>query len=279
MTLKSRPIGIMQGRLSPKSIDNLQSFPYGCWQEEFSRAEKLGFETIEWLFCSSDPILNPLMTPEGRREVGLVSVDSGISVETMCLHYFIDGQLWVDDKLARKSAIETLEKMLDFGAEIGAKVAVLPAMGPEGSLSNPDRAKRARDLLVELDGSGKLSCALAIEADISAKFLNPILSDVNSDRVGVCFDTGNVTALGLNIEDEYFDLRDRLLEVHIKDRAVNAGSFLLGQGDTRLSDIGRIISSSMFEGPVVLETPVFDNWETSGMHNLSIAHSMFDGGH
>ena len=52
-------IGIMCGRLS-KSIENqIQAFPSSSWKEEFPKAEKIGYELIEWIVETNEK--NPII--------------------------------------------------------------------------------------------------------------------------------------------------------------------------------------------------------------------------
>ena len=69
--LKDIPIGIMQGRLSNKPGQELQSFPYGRWHDEFERAHKNEYELIEWLVDAYD---NLIVTSEGRAEIKTLSL-------------------------------------------------------------------------------------------------------------------------------------------------------------------------------------------------------------
>ena len=62
-------IGIMQGRLSDKLSQPLQSFPWADWQKEFERAHSLGFNQIEWLIDGNNDSNNPIATLCGQKEI------------------------------------------------------------------------------------------------------------------------------------------------------------------------------------------------------------------
>ena len=49
-------IGVMQGRLSNPINNEIQAFPAKEWKKEFSKAEKIGYDLIEWVF---DSLENP----------------------------------------------------------------------------------------------------------------------------------------------------------------------------------------------------------------------------
>jgi beta-galactosidase GanA len=42
-------IGIISGRLSPPIDNNIQQFPSNYWKKEFEKANRLGFDVIEWI--------------------------------------------------------------------------------------------------------------------------------------------------------------------------------------------------------------------------------------
>ena len=59
----------MQGRLLQKYNNRFQAHPVGYWQEEFPLAQKLGLDCIELILDLNDINLNPLMSPEGLKEI------------------------------------------------------------------------------------------------------------------------------------------------------------------------------------------------------------------
>ena len=55
-------IGIMSGRLSQPINQAIQTFPKETWKDEFEKANRIGFEKIEWIF---DYQKNPIMEDDG----------------------------------------------------------------------------------------------------------------------------------------------------------------------------------------------------------------------
>ena len=56
----SSRVGIMQGRLSKPLNGKIQSFPISSWENEFYKAQKIGFKLIEWVLdenIDENPIL------------------------------------------------------------------------------------------------------------------------------------------------------------------------------------------------------------------------------
>ena len=52
-------IGVMQGRLLPKYKGRYQAHPVGYWQDEFSIANKVGLNCIEFILDYEDASNNP----------------------------------------------------------------------------------------------------------------------------------------------------------------------------------------------------------------------------
>ena len=54
-------IGFMQGRLSPLVNNQIQSFPFKYWLNEFPLANQLGISCIEWTLDYPKLHQNPLL--------------------------------------------------------------------------------------------------------------------------------------------------------------------------------------------------------------------------
>ena len=52
----SKFIGIMQGRLSRRIGDKIQSFPINDWEKEFQLAAEIGYSCIEWVIDSNEVV-------------------------------------------------------------------------------------------------------------------------------------------------------------------------------------------------------------------------------
>ena len=72
-------IGIMQGRLSEKPGQPLQSFPWDSWKKEFERANSIGFNQIEWLVDGDKDKDNPISLKDGQKEIARLSKKYNIS--------------------------------------------------------------------------------------------------------------------------------------------------------------------------------------------------------
>ncbi|MEK9702362.1 MAG: TIM barrel protein [Deltaproteobacteria bacterium] len=264
-------IGIMQGRLSNKPGKPLQSFPLDTWTDEFTRARSLGFDCIEWLIDGNMDEFNPITTSSGREQIKFVSKNSGIKVESLCAHCFIDGNL-IEYHEGASHSYSKLMNIIDWGNEIGIKTIIIPLM--EG-MSLSDEKKRSR--LIELMRSLELgnNLKLALESDMPGKELGMLISEINRSQIGVLYDIGNANALGLNIEKDIHELSSQILEVHLKDRSsIDGVSKRLGECDTPFENAFHALKKIKWEGLFVLETPIFENWEIEAKCNIRFSQNL-----
>jgi len=260
--LKDIPIGIMQGRLSNKPGQELQSFPYGRWHDEFERAHKNEYELIEWLVDTYD---NPIVTPEGRAEIKTISNRYGIRVRSLCAHVFMNGDL-ISDGADALFAKNYLSNLLEFANEVDIEFVILPVMDKMSLRKSQSKITLKRVLSQVLR---EQKTALLLESDLRGNDLKDFIEYVGSSQLGAIYDLGNANALGFDIEDDLSTLGPLVKEIHIKDRMSNNGSSKrLGDGSTPFETIAKILNKLSWRGPVVLETPIYNDWELEAIHNL-----------
>ena len=259
-------LGIMQGRLSPKEPARLQSFPWDSWLDEFERARAIGFHAIEWLVDGDRDEENPLWSAAGRRRIQAATAATGILVPTMCAHCFIDGRLGHPKAAVRAIASERLAGLMERGRDVGITIVVIPAMDAASLKNAAVRARTLDTLTAVLARTTNLGVRLALESDLPAADLAGLINAVStSSALGVCYDVGNATSFGYDAAAELVQLGARVAEIHIKDRRRGGGSVMLGEGDTPFAAVADTLRRLDWSGPVVLETPVGDDWEAAAM--------------
>ena len=259
-------VGIMQGRLTNKPNKELQSFPRYSWQNEFENAASLGFESIEWLIDGDDDLLNPIASSEGREQIRELSGRYGINVKSLCAHTFINGNL-ISTGAAFNQSISLLKHIFDWTNALDIEFIILPTMNAMSLRTQFARDRLGsilKDILIT-DGPTVL-----LESDLSATCLSDFIISVDSRRLGVLYDLGNSHAMGFDFENDLTELGSLVREIHIKDRKINNGSSQrLGQGGTPFRKAAQVLGSMGWIGPVVLETPIFDDWNEEAKHNLA----------
>lgn len=269
-------IGIMQGRLTASATGVLQEFPRGNWQREFEVAKGLGFGSIEWLFDSDDPALNPLFSTTGREEIREVITSTGLPALSVCAHFFVEGQLVSVDGGTRSRAIETAVALVSNAEEIGAKTVVLP-FGEGASVQSKEARGFAVDSLRRIaEAAETANVRLALELDVDAETSATIVEALSSPAAGICYDLGNATATGMNVTEELRELAPFLYEVHIKDRKIAGPNVSLGEGAVDFDSAFSLLSELSFQGPFTLETFKNETPETLGQTHLEFVRKSME---
>jgi L-ribulose-5-phosphate 3-epimerase len=263
-------IGIMQGRLSNKKGKPLQSFPWDDWKKEFSRAHSIGFNQIEWLVDDANN-RNPISSVDGREVISYLSNKYDVSIKSLCAHTLIDGKLLSNGK-SQKKAIDKFSKILSWAFEAKIEYVILPLMDEMSIQSSKSRETLKKILHKVVDNK---SPTILFESDLSGIQLKAFIDQLELRNIGIVYDLGNATAMDFDIENDLKLLSPYIKEVHIKDRFINnGGSVRLGNADTPFHIAIRTLKKLLWNGSLILETPVFDNWEDEARANFSFTKNL-----
>jgi L-ribulose-5-phosphate 3-epimerase len=249
------PVGIMQGRLSRRQGEPVQSFPWTSWREEFAQARDCGFARIEWLVTADRLDENPIWTDEGVREIRRQVTTTGVAVTSVCADCFIRRPLFRVSDIERQSNEALLERLLARCGQIGIEVVLLPFL--EGN------AIRDRDEgLAVLAGLGRAhliaeasGIQLGLETNLPGPIVRELIDRSGLPALGAYYDVGNAVANGNNAVADVYALAPMLCGVHLKDRKRGGDSVMLGDGDADLTAFLAALEAVSYQGPLILETP------------------------
>jgi len=264
-------IGIMQGRLSNKPGQPLQSFPWNTWKKEFLRAHSIGFNQIEWLV--DDAKNNPIASVAGRDEISYLSTKYNVLIKSLCAHTLIDGKLLSNGKI-QQEAIDKFSKILLWAYEAKIEYVILPVMDAMSL-----KSKESKEILKKVFYKvlNNHSPVILLESDLSAIQLKAFIDQLELENIGVLYDLGNATAMGFDIESDLKLLSPLIKEVHIKDRFINNGSSArLGSADTSFYKAIKILKKLSWSGSLILETPILNNWEDEAKANFSFTKNLIE---
>ncbi len=268
-------LGIMQGRFTDKGGFYPQQFPWNNWQKEFETAKEAKIEYIEWMFNYDNFFQNPLWHKDGKEEIIRCQSETGISVISVCANYFMVNGLFKEDFLDNDSysILETLMKNI---REIGAKILVLPIF--EKNLpTHLDPQKIVKQLKnIEILAENQ-KVRIALESDWDANLYNQLLSELNSDYIGICYDLGNASGNRKNILKELTLLEGKIIEVHIKDKPINGNTVMLGQGDVDFKACINQFRQMAFTGPFILESYYGEHAVLDTLHNINYVRRLYKG--
>jgi L-ribulose-5-phosphate 3-epimerase len=265
-------LGIMQGRLSPARA-RPQSFPWESWQAEFDRARFHGFDLIEWVFDAVRYEENPIWTEAGLAQIRERTRSSGVSVETICADYFVQHPLLRAAQAERDHHIEVLNALVTRASQLGARVVVIPVL-EVGEIQNVEEQVVLLECLRRpLTLARAVGVRLAVESNMPADRYLQLITQAGQPALGICFDTGNRTALGSDIVADIGRLAPYVCGVHIKDRLLNGPNVPLGEGAAPFDKFFSRLAVSGYSGPLILETTVRDDYEYHARRNLDFVRS------
>jgi len=246
-------IGVMQGRLLPKYQGRYQSHPVGYWQDEFSIAQTLGLDCIEFILDYDDAEENPLLKDGGIDEIKSVIEKTGVTVNTVCGDYFMEAPLHSEDRKASNLSQQILTRIINNTAELGVTDLVIPCVD-QSSLYNSEAADRfVKQLIPIVEVAENMKINLSLETDLAPQPFVNLLKRFNSDRVTVNYDIGNSAALGYDPTEELDAYGDRITDIHIKDRPFGGGSVKLGTGNADIPGFLKLMESFNYSGPLIMQ--------------------------
>jgi hexulose-6-phosphate isomerase len=244
-------IGVMQGRLSPPTGGKIQSFPWASWEAEFLIARKLNLDLIEWTLDKDKIFDNPLLTEDGHLKLSKLILETNVRVESLTCDNLMQSPVHKDGTHGRTSKFEFL-KMLSLLPKINNFVIVWPLVD-DGSIDSLDELKMFKSFVADLvPFLRELKFKIAFETQISPKENSVFLSNFPSDVIGLNLDIGNSASNGFSILEDYDLNRERIFNIHIKDRVLGGATIPLGMGDVNWQDFAQVTSS--YSGSLIFQS-------------------------
>jgi len=246
-------IGVMQGRLLPKYQGRYQAHPVGYWQDEFALAKELGLDCIEFILDYNDVEDNPLLKKGGIDEIKAIVEKTGVNVNTICADYLMEAPLHSEDSNVANFSQQLMVRLLNSAVELGVIDIVIPCVD-QSSLSNQAAIGRfvtALTPLVKLSEKNRIN--LSLETDLAPQTFAELLDCFNSKHVTVNYDIGNSAALGYSLAEEMGAYGEKISDIHIKDRVLNGGSVVLGEGCANFDFFFNKLQEINYQGPFIMQ--------------------------
>jgi hexulose-6-phosphate isomerase len=260
----TQPIGFMQGRLSPLVDGRIQAFPWSCWRDEFVSAAKLGFAGIEWTIDEERLAENPLVTPEGQREIRLLVERSGVEVWSVTGDCFMQAPFWKAGGAERRRRLEEVRLVCNGCAAVGGRWVVIPLVD-NGSIRNSEEGLALQAGLQEIVALLRASgVGVAFESDFPPERLAAFIAVFPEDCFGINLDIGNSASLGYLPEREIPLLGKAIVNVHVKDRLFGGTTVPLGTGAADLAATFALLRDGSYPGRYVLQTARADDGDHAG---------------
>ena len=243
----------MQGRLLPKYKGRYQAHPLGYWQDEFSLAKRFELNQIEFILDFNDCMLNPLLREGGLEEIQTISKKTGIKVKTICADYFMEAPVHSSDSAIAKKSQMVLINLLGNATKLGVTDIVIPCVDQSslGGIDATNRVIKKMEPIVDIAES--LDLNLSLETDLPPKPFLELINQFQSKNVTINYDLGNSASLGFNLSEELETYGDKITDIHIKDRVLNGGPVMLGEGCVDFNKFFKKIKEFDFKGPFIMQ--------------------------
>ena len=249
--MNSQFIGFMQGRLSPIRNGRIQSFPWETWEGEFETASRIQIRKMEWTIDSENFDSNPLLTSAGREKIKSLMSIFNLEIPSVTCDYFMENPPW---KANPDGIFRGIESILAGMSEIGAKILVIPLVDNSSLIDSKTYSQvfnffsRVSDLL------GASDLKIAFETDLDPNRFADFMSEFAEERYGVNYDIGNSASLGFNATEEFTAIGPRVINVHVKDRALGGTTVPLGIGNADFPTVFRCLNDHGYVGNLIMQT-------------------------
>lgn len=259
-------LGIMQGRLSPRSDGRYQSHPVLHWQSEFFIAQTLRLQLVEFILDTWSLEYNPLLSEEGIAEIKHITQRSGVEVNSICADVFMDCTFARsphnhDAGTANpEQAISLLEQCIHAAVELNIRDIVIPCVDRSSLPCIGSQTQFIERIAPLCERANNVGVRVNIESDWAPDMFAAVLDAIGRDRVWVNYDTGNSSSLGYDPREEFAAYGANISDFHIKDRLKGGASVELGTGDADFDFILRWLQTEQFEGQLIFQAARGDHF-------------------
>lgn len=216
-------LGIIQGRLLPPINGHIQEFPFNNWQQEFRLLSELNLTHIEWIITKNSYDKNPLFFDNLNN----------LSISSFCCDHLIDEDI---------HKYSFLEENLNDVCEYSLKNNINNISIPLLEQSNMESDSRRKEFILSI-----------LKIKQKYKNINFIFeTELNPDKTYeiveknsnfyVTYDTGNITSYSNQHEKYIYTLKNKIINVHLKDRTFDAKTVYPLTGDTNFNLIFDLLS-------------------------------------
>ena len=119
-----KKIGVMQGRICPSNLNELQIFPLSNWQREIKIASEIGFSQFEILFDKDLVCIEEFSSETNIKKLNDLEKINNISVSSICIDYFSSIKTFSNDN--QYDFLQMLVKIFQFIKKTSVKTIVIP---------------------------------------------------------------------------------------------------------------------------------------------------------
>lgn len=244
-------IGIMEGRLSEPIENQIQAFPRNSWKSEFEKASNCGFELIEWIFDLYEN--NPILDCEQIKVIRMLSEAHHIKINSICADYFMEKKIFNVSEFDLERNLKVLNDLIERCGDLGIKILEIPLVDSSSLKNNGDKEELFKNIEKILPNAEKNNVYITLETDLPPQSFKDLLLKFNHPYLRANYDTGNSTALGYNIVEEFNEIGSWITNIHIKDRIHQGKTVPLGSGDTDFDLFFTTLEKINYTGDLIIQ--------------------------
>ncbi|WP_257165939.1 sugar phosphate isomerase/epimerase [Bradyrhizobium sp. SRS-191] len=285
-------IGFMQGDLMEPADKRGRGFLTDCWREEFTVAQKVGFQVIEWRIGEEPILMNPVMSTIGRDQMRQVSRECEICIPSLSADFMMRVPFYKVAGRECRARLDLLGAVIEACAEIDIKLLVVPLPGGRQRLSSQETValRSGLDRLWPLlEGCGVV---LSLEADIDPRLLASLIEPYPADRFGITYTVGCQPSTS-SAPEALAACGNRIVNVRLKDWNFHVNRVSPPRRRTDLAGALNQLKLAGYQGDLVLQsTPgqcraellaqygamAATWWSFGGPDHLSLAPGMLEPG-
>jgi len=229
-------LGILQGRLSPPVNGHYQEFP-NDWQKEIKEMQDLSLSGMEWLITPKSNKNNPLFTaPDLLNDKQILSI---------CVDTLVDKRITEENFL-----MDNLLPVCEALSKTSIKNLTIPIL--DDSDLNNDKDRKQFCKIIQQFGENFPNLNFCFEAEMPPLKLYEIVRIC--DNFYVTYDTGNITSCGVDHKDFIEFFKQKIINIHIKDRTFKRQTVEPLTGDTNFDLIFKELAKINYDGFFILQT-------------------------
>jgi len=269
-------IGILQGRLLPKSKERLQVFPTETWWKEFGVAKECGFSTIELLFDIEDYPKNPLLHKEGQEKIIQLAETTELPISSVCADFFQRYGFLQKNKQVNEGNISMLKKLIESCRVIQCQTILIPFFAETQVNSREDKQEITRIFIDFYKMLEEYDVNLCLETTLPASELAMLMEEINNPNIKIYYDLGNSVSLKYNAAEDIRKISKWIGGIHIKDRNSSGENVILGRGLVDFKECFQALKEINYEGTYILETAMGENPVETAKYHLGFVKELLD---
>ena len=232
----------------------IQAFPWDHWKDEFATGAAHGLHFIEWTLDQERLHENPLLTPEGQREIRALCERHGVGIPSLTGDCFMQAPFWKAGGAREACLKRDFRAVVDACAALGISMIVVPLVD-NGGIETPEQEDTLVAFLESLRQSlTEKQIQIVFESDFVPGELARFMDRLDPELFGVNYDIGNSAALGYDLAEEMAAYGHRILNIHVKDRVLGGTTVPLGTGNADLKAAFDAFRQLNYSGNYILQT-------------------------